>query len=902
MKRNTFLALYLFVASIFATTTPAQVVHESIKGTVQDQSGALIVSATVTLAMSGKSPLTTQSDERGQFEFKHLAPGVYAIRIEARGFGPYEETLDSQSSSSISITLYPTVNESVTVDSDEAQSAMDPERAAGSLVLKATDIAALPDDPDDLSAQLQMLASTSGSAPGGATVTVDGFIVHGRLPAKGSIGEIRINPDLYSAEYDKPPYRGGRIEILTKPGAEAFHGSGFLDFNDSRFNARNAFAATKPDSSTRRFGFDLGGPIVVKQSGFFLNFERREIDEAGIVNAIILDSNFQPTPFVQNVPAPARLTTLSARFDWQMNKTNTFAARYDFNINRLEHQGAGGFNLAERGFNTNTVEHTFRFNDTTVVGSAMINEARLGITSIRVDANADSNAPGIVVPGAFASGGANLQSQHSSNLNLEIGDNFSLVTGKHKLKLGALILGRLSSDSRSDNFNGTFVFGGNGALINISGLEQYRRTLLNLPGGSPTRFSIVTGDPLVEVDQWLFSAYAQDEWKLRRHVSITMGVRYEGQTNPADRFSIAPRVGVAYSVDKKQHWILRARVGLFYSRIPDSVVLDADRLDGQHQQQVFINNPSFPDPFSGGNLSTAIPTIKQLQSGLAPEASWQMQFAVEHQLPRGWKLNISQSYARGRSTLRTVNINAPLVAAAGDPATAPRPLGVNENILEYQATGETRGPVTFIGLNQAENRHLNLFSGYLYFHLRSNADTPATQPQSSFSQTGEWARPFWQSTHRVFIAGTVFLPWKLRASPYLSAASGTPFNITTGRDNNGDGSFTDRPSIVDPSTTGAVLTRFGALLPQVTDGNLPRNFGTNPATVTLDVNLARDFSVGKRGKDGSRLKLTVNARVSNLFNRVNVTGLNGVLTSPFFDRANSALPARKIEFGARISF
>ena len=917
--------LIAFCWSVIAAciSTNAQVANNEMRGVIKDENSALIVGAKVTVTGEGANQ-ETQTDAQGQFRFAGLKPGTHLLKIAAKGFAAYEQSLDLQiRSAPLSITLYPTVKENVTVNDDPEQAAMDPERAAGTMVLKEVEIAALPDDPDELYFRLQVMATSAGGTTGGATVTVDGFIVHGRLPSRGSIREIRINPDLYSAEYDKAPYRGGRIEILTRPGAEAFHGSGFLNFNEASLNARNAFALIKPASSTRRYGFDFGGPIVAKKSGFFINLERRNINEPGSIKALVLDSSFHDAPLSQNVPAPTSLTVGSGRFDWQANIRNTFTVRYDFNENSLQNQGIGGFNLTSRGFDIDTVEHTLRVTGTTVLGTAMVNEARLGITSLHVRREAASNAPAILVPGAFLGGGATAQSQSSNDLHLEVGDNFSLVIGKHKLKLGTQILGLLSNDTRSEDFNGTFVFGGGFApqldlhnqiisgpggpvFVTISGLEQYRRTLLALPGGVPTRFSMTSGDPTVHVNQWLFSAFAQDEWKFRRNIAISMGLRYEGQTNPGDKLSLAPRLGVAYSADKKQHWILRAHVGLFYSRIPDSLAFDVQRLNGQRERQIIINHPSFPNPLSGGGVSSGIGTIRELQPGITPGASWQMQFAVEHQLPHGWKLNFGQSYSIGRSVLRTVNINSPILPLANamiDPLTALRPLGINENILQYQSTGETRGPVTFIGINQINHKRFNLFSGYLYFHLRSNADTPETAPQSVSTQAGEWARPFWESTHRAFIAGTVLLPWKLRASPSLSAASGTPFNITTGIDNNGDGNFTDRPGFVNAAGAGAIATQFGVLTPLVINGNVSRNLGTNPPTITLDLNVAREFAMGATNapKDG-RYKLIVNVRSSNLLNHVNVTGLNGVLTSPFFDRANSAAPARKIEFGARFTF
>jgi len=142
----------------------------------------------------------------------------------------------------------------------------------------------------------------------------------------------------------------------------------------------------------------------------------------------------------------------------------------------------------------------------------------------------------------------------------------------------------------------------------------------------------------------------------------------------------------------------------------------------------------------------------------------------------------------------------------------------------------------------------------------------------------------------------------------VNAASGTPFNITTGSDNNGDGIFTDRPALLSATTAGAIVTRFGAFDISAVNGNLPRNYGTNPPRVTVDLDLGRSFSLSGNGgsasgaESGRRYQLTANVRVTNLFNHTNVLGFSGVLTSPFFGRANIALPPRHIELALRFRF
>src|SRR5262249_5817726 len=134
-------------------------------------------------------------------------------------------------------------------------------------------------------------------------------------------------------------------------------------------------------------------------------------------------------------------------------------------------------------------------------------------------------------------------------------------------------------------------------------------------------------------------------------------------------------------------------------------------------------------------------------------------------------------------------------------------------------------------------------------------------------------------------------------------ASGTPFNITTGRDNNGDGNFNDRPSVTDADNVKAVATRFGALDPSTINGSLRRNPGSNPFNASLDFNLSRTFAFGGRfQRNERRYQMTFNARANNLLNRANLTGVDGVLNSPFFGRANSALPARRVELGVRFDF
>ena len=123
----------------------------------------------------------------------------------------------------------------------------------------------LPDDPDDLLRQLQVLSASSGGSPVSTLIMVDGFQNGSALPPKSSIASIRVNPDLFSAEYQTPPWSGGVIEITTKPGADTLHGALFYSDSNSSFNATDPFSITATPASKRRYGFELSGPLVSKK-------------------------------------------------------------------------------------------------------------------------------------------------------------------------------------------------------------------------------------------------------------------------------------------------------------------------------------------------------------------------------------------------------------------------------------------------------------------------------------------------------------------------------------------------------------------------------------------------------------------------------------------------------------
>jgi outer membrane receptor protein involved in Fe transport len=125
-------------------------------------------------------------------------------------------------------------------------------------------------------------------ASGDANVYVDGFQEGGRLPPKQAIMIIRINSSPFAAEYSESGF--ARIEIITKPGTNTFHGNLRLNFNDESLNARNSF----PPAPLQIRNYSGMLSVSRNRWDFFLDFERREQDENAVVNASVLDATLEP--------------------------------------------------------------------------------------------------------------------------------------------------------------------------------------------------------------------------------------------------------------------------------------------------------------------------------------------------------------------------------------------------------------------------------------------------------------------------------------------------------------------------------------------------------------------------------------------------------------------------------
>lgn len=858
-------AVMVCVASVFAQQSAG-----SLRGQVVDEFGGLIVGASVTVLDASGKEKSVITDSDGNYVVNGLAPGKYTVRAVAPGFALFENTeveVTAGQRAQLKITLSVSLEKEEVSVASESPVSTDPESNAGALVLRGSDLDSLPDDPDELAAALQALAGPS-AGPNGGQFFIDGF-TGGRLPPKESIREIRINQNPFSAEYDRLGF--GRVEILTKPGTDKLRGQVFLNFNDESLNSRNPFASNRAPFQSRQYGGNLSGPVIAKKASFFLDFERREIDDNSVVNAFILDpANLTgpAVPFSLAVLTPARRTTFSPRFDYQLNASNTLVARYTYTRSSQQNAGVGGFSLPSRAYNTAFTENTLQLTETAVLSPTVVNETRFQYIRRRTNQNGDNSVPTIIVNDAFTGGGSQIGLSFNNEDRWELQNNTSWIMGHHSLKAGGKLRGVRITDFSQNNFGGTYIF---------SSLEQYRQTLLGNPAARPTQLVIAGGDPEAKVSQIDFGGYIQDDWRMRPNFTLSAGLRYENQSNIHSNINIAPRLAFAWSPGaggaRQPKTVVRGGVGVFYDRFGENLTLLANRFDGSADaQQQFIVTSATVDGATILNSFPNRPTLAQLSALNQPQtvrlvaddlqAPYTMQAAisVERQLP--YRITLATTFVSSRTLhmLRARNINTPLPGTFNPvvPGSGIYPFGLNangtvnrNNYYEFESTGRLNQNQLIINLNNRLNPNFTLFATYVLGKASGDTDGPGTFPANTYDLSTEYGRSSFDVRHRLFLGGSFGVPWGLRINPFIIASSGRPFNITTGFDTNGDAQFTERPSFApagaDCSAVNIRCTRFGNfnLTPAPGEEIIPRNFGEGPAFFAVNVRVSKTFGFGE---------------------------------------------------------
>jgi hypothetical protein len=297
----------LLLSGIFLGIVPAlyaQIDRAEIEGTVSDAAGRVIVGAAVKVEASGTGLTREQStNSSGYYRFPGLAVGRYTVTASGKGFRTSvveNVTLQVGQTRTLDINL-PVGTTQEKIEVTASASPVDRSSAEASAVIGQDQIANLPNNGRDW-ASFTLLAPFAQDDGGGDQRTIrfagrarddnnfqiDGVDAGGiqeqaqksqtRLQiSQDAIEEYRVNSALYDSEYGTQA--GGQINVITKSGTNAYHGSAFGYVRNSVFDARNFNDfdlngnPAIPPFRMGQYGFSFGGPIVKNNTFFFLNYE-----------------------------------------------------------------------------------------------------------------------------------------------------------------------------------------------------------------------------------------------------------------------------------------------------------------------------------------------------------------------------------------------------------------------------------------------------------------------------------------------------------------------------------------------------------------------------------------------------------------------------------------------------
>lgn len=291
-----------------ATASFGQTFYGSVVGTVTDQSGSAVPSANVVLINLGTADRrTAQTDQGGSYQFVSLVPGQYRVEVERPGFRRFaREPITVEVQSAVRIDIPMQVGDVSQVVEVTAQTPLlQTENASLGQVVESRKVLEMPLNGRNV---FGLVALVPGVVPGGQSGTtptgtnpfawgnfqigggqanqsasfIDGAPINtsyinltALVPTQDSIQEFRVQTNNLGPEFGR--LAGGAINLTTKSGTNAFHGSAYEFFRNRVLNANTFFNnranVQRPAFSQNQYGVNVGGPIFRDKTFFFGSWE-----------------------------------------------------------------------------------------------------------------------------------------------------------------------------------------------------------------------------------------------------------------------------------------------------------------------------------------------------------------------------------------------------------------------------------------------------------------------------------------------------------------------------------------------------------------------------------------------------------------------------------------------------
>ena len=974
----------------------------SIEGQVTDQQGAVIPGVRL-VARSAAIGVerTATSDNSGRYQFPALPIGDYTIRAIATGFKQQvvERTIEVGTRITQDFNLQVgDVAEQVAISSTSdgiERSTMSvghvvPRRMVQDLPLNGRyflDLGLLvpgsvtPPQGAFSSAPIRGLGSFSITTGGGREETVN-YVINGITlnnltnasitfqPSIGAVQEFKVDNSTFSAEHGQSA--GAVVNIATRSGSNEFHGELFEFFRNDALDARNFFTFTStepPPFKRNQFGGQLGGPIIKEKLFFFFSYEGLRQRQRVNLNSLVLSdsqrasasdpviinllpliprANFVDSAgtsrFVGSANASVSNDQYNIDLSYNLDKNDRLHAYYSAYTTELIEPNRNGNTIPGFGNTTLQLRQVFTLNETHIFSQTLVNELSFGFNrfSSATTPNAQLNPtdfginhgitepiglPQISVAGGLNYGGPSINPSGRGDTTFVVSDSFNYQRESHSIKGGGEFRQFFNNNFRQGT--GSFNF----------------PTVAAFLAGTANSFSVTIGSQSSSIAERALGFFVQDNYKLRPNLMLELGLRYEWNMTPTERYdrfivfdsataslirvgdqindvyrqnnqNVQPRVGFAWDPFGDGKTSVRAAYALQTDQPMTSIVIGT------------TTNPPVAIPLALNGpirLDNAINLARP--AGLAPQSiaqdfrnaylqSWNLN--VQRELLRNLTVSVGYFGSKGTHLISRRNLNQPINGARPFPTLSPSsPIlpGTNlGNVTQVESGGNSSYNALWIKGSQRFARNLQFQASYTWSKSidYNSFSTGGIVGQDSYNLNGDRGLSDFDARHRFVFNGIYDLPfrgnvlldgWQLATIVQLQ--SGSPVNIVTSNNTVNGISNTLRPDVTGPITIIGNVERWFdtsvfTAVPRF--GNLGRNVVIGPGFNNTD------FAVIKNTRVNETIRVQFRVEFFDLFNHANLGTPGNVVGTPAFGQITSTRFAtgesgssRQIQFGMKIT-
>ena len=671
------------------------------------------------------------------------------------------------------------------------------------------------------------------------------------------------------------------------------HGEGFYFNRNRSLTSPDAFG-NKLNNKQNQFGGSIGGPLKRDRAFFFFGVEQNYLRIPFLVR-------FLPPPSGTAVPASLQAlqgeqgttnnpTALFGRVDFNISQNNSLNVQYTYS--RLHGQNFNFDNnttvvssAAENNYGRIGSSNGLKVALVSVINPNVVNELRGQIATDNRLEDPNSTAPQTTISDFGQLGGDTGRPRLFETRRIQFTDNLTFTSGSHHLRFGVDTNVNRASQQRESNTQARWDFETrvNGGVLVADGLQNYlavrpRRYRQTFPINGPASL-------IYHGTQEELALFVNDRFALGRTLTLTAGLRWEGQWNPTppnpnpaipetalipnDLQMWQPRLGLAWDVGGKSRTVVRVSAGLYDARTPANLFQRVFTDNGLTTIQIDISEPAAcrnsTDPNRAGcllrgpnavitypNVFTTAPTNAALIAkprvfGFDPTfrnpRSFQSAGTLQHTLNDDMVLTVgyihNSTWALQRR--RDRNLFAPTINAQGTPifpTTRPNPnigwFSVNESTAHSSYDAMT------LSLSRRLAQHFQFMANYTFARNRdddSNERNFSREVElNPFDLSIEEAPSKQDIRHALTLSGLIDLGHGFTASGIVITRSAVPFTPVIGADQQNDTNDDNDRAIINGLVAG-------------------RNSLRQPYFFNLDLRLLKAFRLGET----RRLDLSVEA-------------------------------------------